>query len=237
MLIHLGLTFVPGVGKLPIVVKTSLAVGLSAFLVAGVYSPVFTMWREEKAAALTGELEAPPSNAIFADSDVKLQIGAASNGSIFTWTGGNGPIFNIVGDKLSIHREHGKLLLSVDVREYGSGAVVVSITDNKWRVSSAQNVSWDHNYTRNAFEVKDGRGRVVLQVVLMPETVRFQGEWWHEDGKGGRILRRYPYDAVRTGPMFVIMSSTNHPDEPGIEPIFKYPSKEHWGEFVDWFRP
>jgi hypothetical protein len=21
-----------------------------------------------------------------------------------------------------------------------------------------------------------------------------------------------------------------------IEPIFKYPSKDHWGEFTDWFK-
>jgi hypothetical protein len=218
-------------------VRISLAVGLTGLLVACTYVPIQTIWQEEKAAALSGELDTPPSNVKFDDSDVKFQIGAASDGTIINWTGGNHPIFNIVGSKLSIRREHGKLLLSIEVRERGSGAVVVSITDNKWTVSSAQNVSWDHNYMRNALEVKDGRGRIVLQVVLMPDTVRIQGEWWHEDGNGGRVLLPYPYDPVKTGPVFILMSPIFHPDEPSIEPIFKYPSKEHWGEFVDWFQP
>src|SRR6266850_689260 len=189
------------------------------------YLPIHKQYVEDSAAALSGELEAPPSDVNFNDSDVKFLIGAGLDGTKISWTGGKGPIFTIAGSKLLIRRENGKLLLSVDVRERGSGAVVVNITDNRWTISSAQNVSWDHNYTRNALEVKDGRGRVVLQVVLMPESVRFQGEWWHEDGNGGRVVRPYPYDPVKTGPVFVIMTPVYHPDVPTIEPIFKYPSK------------
>jgi hypothetical protein len=123
--------------------------------------------------------------------DLRFEIGATSDSAMLSWTGDNQPIMNIVGSKPSIRRVAGRLLLSTQVRDR-SGAMVVDITDNRWKVSSAQNVSWDKNYTRNALEAKDGRGRVVLQVVLMPESVRFQGEWWPEDGNGGRVMRPFP---------------------------------------------
>jgi hypothetical protein len=222
----------------PSPVKISLAIGLTGLLVACTYVPIFKIWREEKAAALSGELEPSCSTAKFDDSDVKVQIGTGPNGTIISWIGGKKEIFSIVGDKLLIRRENGKLLLTVDVRERGTGAVIVSITDNKWTVSSAQNVSWDHNYTDNALEVKDGRGRIVLQVVLMPGIVHIQGEWWHEDGSGGRVVQPYPFGSIKgVGSAFVIMTPLYHPDEPSIEPIFKYPSREHWGEYADWFKP
>jgi hypothetical protein len=101
-------------------------------------------------------------------------------------------------------------------------------------VNSSETVVWDKNYTKNALEVKDRRGRIALQVLLFADAVRVQGEWWTEDHNGARILRPYPFDRVKTGPVFVMMSPYLHPDEPHIEPIFKYPSKEYWGEFVEW---
>jgi hypothetical protein len=103
--------------------------------------------------------------------------------------------------------------------------------DNHWTVSKSQSAVWDKNYTSNALEVKDGRGRVVLQVIMLPDRVQIQGEWWHEDGNGGRIVRPFPSDPVKTGPVFVMMTPLFHTDEPHIEPIVKYPSKNHFGEF------
>jgi len=230
--------WVPAVRAFPKKSKR-LVFGLSVLLfVIGFYPIAKVQWREEKAGAMTGRLIAPTSDEQFDDSNVKIQIGASPDGSVITWTGGNTPIFNVVGDKLSVHRKNGKLYISTQVRERGTtGPVVVNITDNVWTISSEQSVSWDHNYTSNSLEVKDGRGRIVFQVVLTPRTVRIQGEWWNENGNGERIVRPYPYDPVKIGPVLVYLTPFYQTDDPPIEPIFKYPSREHWGEFADWYRP
>jgi hypothetical protein len=183
---------------------------------------------------MTGYLEAPGSDS--ADSDPNIQFGPESDATKFRWAGPKDePQLKILGDRFFVRMENGKLLLTTRVRDR-NGAIVVDIVDNKWTISSAQNVSWDKNYLKNALEVKDGRGRVVLQLLLLTDVVRVQGEWWTEDGNGARVLRPYPFDRIRTGPVVVEMTPKFHPDDPHIEPIFKYPSKEYWGEFVDWFK-
>jgi hypothetical protein len=231
MILHLAFSFVPIAVRMPIVVKIALSVGMTGFLVAGSYSGILRAWHEEKAAATEGDLTAPSDGKTYSDNDVKFQIGPLSNGTVFNWTGPrNGSIFTIVGSKLSLRRERGKLLLSTEVRDRSAGIVVVSIVDNHWTVSKSQSVVWDKNYTSNTLEVKDGRGRVVLQVIMLPDRVQIQGEWWHEDGNGGRIVRPFPFDSVKTGPVFVIMTPLFQTDEPRIEPIFKYPSKDRFGE-------
>lgn len=236
LLLHLGFTTFAALSRLPAVNKLLLSLGLTGFLVAGSYSLILRMWHEEQAAVRSGTLEAPASVPRFPDSQVQFQIGTDADGTRFNWTGGSGPIMDLVGDKLSIRRESGKLLLTTQVRDQ-QGKIVVQITDNKWQVSPESSICWDKNYTRNALEVKDGRGRVVLQVILLPESVRIQGEWWHENGNGARILRPFPYDRVKTGPTFIVMTKLYHPDDPAIEPLFQYPSKEHWGVYADWVIP
>jgi hypothetical protein len=236
IILHFAHSFVPGVLILPVVVRVSLAVGASAFLVAGLYNPIFRLWREEKAQAFSGELDAPVDEDRPDGSSFLIQIGATNDGGTLSWNGGSTkPIFDVVGSKMTARREGGKLLLSVDVRQRATGAVILSIVDNKWTVSSAQNVVWDKNYTRNALEVKDGRGRVVFQVILAADRIHIQGEWWHEDGSGGRVVRPFPYHRGEQDAEFILMTPKYFPDESAIEPIFKYPSKEYWGEFVDWF--
>lgn len=209
--------------------------GMLLLVTLSLWQPISTVWREQQAAALTGVLKAPTSGQQFDDSDVTLQIGPEADSTRFKWTGPKDRmLWTAVGDKISVRRNNGKLLLTTRVRDL-NGAIIVDVVDNKWTVSSAENVSWDKNYSANALEVKDRRGRVVFQVVLMPDAVRIQGEWWTEFGNGARIMRPFPFDRVKTGPIFVMMTALYHPDTPAIEPIFKYPSKEHFGEFVDWF--
>jgi len=196
-----------------------------------------TKWREEQAAANEGELVAPSDGQLYPDSDVRFQIGARADGTLMTWTGPQGAdVLKIVGSKLNIRRENGKLLVSTEVREKQSGNVIVSIIDNVWQTSNLQSVVWDKNYTANALEVKDGRGRVVFQIILLADRVRFQGEWWHEDGYGGLIMRPFPYDPIKGGPIIQYFTPTYHPEEgPQIQPMFRYPSKKHWSELAPGF--
>jgi hypothetical protein len=235
-LLLLGSTTFARVSRLPAVIKLLLSVGLTGCLAAVSYSPIMATWHKEQAAVTSRTLEAPESEQRFPDGQVQFQIGTDADGTRFNWTGGNGPIMDLVGDKLSIQRKSGKLLLTTQVRDQ-QGKIVVQVTDNEWQVSPDSSICWDKNYTRNSFEVKDGRGRVVLQVILLPESVRIQGEWWHEDGNGVRIMRPFPYDRVGTGPIFVKMTKIYHPDDPAIEPMFQYPSKDHWGVYADWINP
>jgi len=69
---------------------------------------------------------------------------------------------------------------------------------------------WDKNYADDLLEVKDGRGRVVLQIRLLPDVVQLQVEWADRN--------------------FTVMEDRKYTEEDGITPVFKYPSDEHWGE-------
>jgi hypothetical protein len=195
--------------------------------------PMFNMWRAEKASVMTGELEVAPSSD--PNSPPVISFGPETDGARWTWGGTNGsPMFRMVGDVLILRKSYGKLLITTHVRDR-DGKIIVDIVDNKWRVSPDTGISWDKNYTANALEVEDGRGRVVFQIVLRPDAAYIQGEWWNENKVGARVLRPYPFDRSKVGPIFQILTPTYHPDDPRIEPVFKYSSKEHLGEFADWF--
>ncbi len=137
-------------------------------------------------------------------SDAAVASGLASKQPLLTFQN------KFQNDKFNIRRDGNDVKFSTTVRD-ASGNLVVEIKDNHWRVSRSETDCWDKNYTNDALEVKDGRGRVVLQVQLTPSGVRLQGEWatsenvFAEDGK--------------------------YTKEDGITPMFKYPSVEHWGEF------
>jgi hypothetical protein len=177
-------------------------------------------------------LIAPSDGTTDAYSKPWVQFGPTADGMKARLDLPNGsPLLSVWGDQLMIRKENGKILVTTHVRDQ-SGAVVVEITDNKWQVSPLANVCWDKNYTTNALEVRDRRERIVFQIILFPNIVRIQGEWWTEDKRGLRLVRPYPFDHVRTGPVWVTLSpETLSGYGPQIEPIFQYPSKEHWGEF------
>ena len=60
----------------------------------------------------------------------------------------------------------------------------------------------------------------MLQIILLADFVRVPGEWWTEDQKGLRVVRPYPFDRKRTGPVWVPMAKgEDYIREPHIEPI------------------
>ena len=127
---------------------------------------------------------------------------------------GDGPKFGFnfqfPKDDLKIRRDGNEIKFSTTVRDT-AGNLVVEVVDNHWRVSSSQANCWDKNYTDDSLEVKDGTGRVVLQVRLLPDRIQIQAEWPTSQNKlvdGRFFTERY-----------------------GITPKFKYPSADHFGEF------
>jgi len=115
--------------------------------------------------------------------------------------------------------------LTTEIRDKDAN-LVVKIEKNRWTVYPP--FCLDKNYTKNTLEVRDHRGHVVLWTRLLKDRVQIQGEWRDEHGHGRRWHRcPAPRDAC-------IELWDNSQEELRaeylIDPMFEYPSKEHWGE-------
>jgi len=134
------------------------------------------------------------------------------------------PVLTSHGCRLVIENIDGQTKISTQIRDW-SGSVVAELIRNEWKVSPA---TWDRNYTKNALEVKDATGHIVLQVRALADRIQLQGEWWSPEGKGLRIVKS-PYKDMPGG-LFIFVNKEERDSHPTIEPIFKYPSRLHFGE-------
>jgi hypothetical protein len=151
----------------------------------------------------------------------KLQIG--DKGAIFSWAGPNGKaIFNFFNENpLVIMIENGQLKVSTSVRDM-NGVLIAEIVKNEWKVAPSQ--AWDRNYTKNALEVKNSKGEIVLQVKLVNSTVQLQGVFYASDGSGICIAQKETGDTI-----FQLLGLEYPTPNFKIEPIFEYPSDLHLG--------
>jgi len=118
--------------------------------------------------------------------------------------------------------------LSVSSKIYNEhGDLVAELVNNEWAVQRPP--AWDRNYTRDALEVKDNKGNIVLQVKLEREFIQLQAILFGADGGnavmiGSRAekgeMRGQVYKATQEHPIFE------------IQPMFKYPSSRHFGELI-----
>jgi hypothetical protein len=84
---------------------------------------------------------------------------------------------------------------------------------------------------KNAFEVLDSSLHVVLQLRILKDRVQVQGEWWDNQGHGLRMVK--PLKPTKeVGALVMPLGPGNKKNDSLIKPIFKYPSKHHWHEFV-----
>lgn len=157
----------------------------------------------------------------------KMPIIEFGQGGVTMGFGGTGPLFQVLPDaNLTVRLdENQEPLFSTDVRD-DQGNIVATVRDNHWEVATAP-TSWDKNYTEDALEVLDRRGHVVLQVRLFPDRVQFQGEWRDRNGVG----RRFLYDSQQRGMIMIPVIPNQLDTEQQISPMFRYPSREHLGEF------
>jgi hypothetical protein len=186
-------------------------------IVAVVWWPTYpiagSQYRQQHAALLSGTLRAHGKPTLSVPS---LQVG--NGGTLFAWTGKSGqPMMasvnkptDAISDKITIERgNNGEVLFSTTIRDSANN-LIVEIVKNHWRIGDAKTSCWDKNYTDDMLEVKDGTGRVVLQVRLLPDVVQLQAEW---PGRDSSLTEAGKYTKGN-----------------GITPVFKYPSEEHWGE-------
>jgi len=200
------------------------AIGIGLFLSA------MSLWAVPEAVPQNFGAITPRRKLLFSniDSNRKPSFEIGDSGAIFRWGGPQGePILKLWDDShIIVENIKGVIKVTTEIRDR-NGNLVATIYRNEWKSSLS---AWDRNYNDDTFEVKDSRGRVVLQVKALEDRIQLQGEWWNANGQGIRFVKgREPV----TGQMmaaFARLDAAHDPDEPKIQPLFEYPSNLHFGE-------
>lgn len=221
---------IAGIGKIK---KRAIQVAVIVIGTTASSYPIYQRWCVEKASATEGDLAAPHSLLQGTRYSLPIfEIGDSGTWFVFVPGSRDFPYFQFLYDSgLRIESAKNGPELTTPVRDR-FGHIIAQITKNHWSVSPDKSVSWDHNYTSNAFEVKDGRGHVVIQIKVLPDKVQIQGEW-REFGRGLRMIKSW--DKEHPGAMFNFWANSQQEQqaESPIPPMFKYPSREHWAEFAE----
>jgi hypothetical protein len=226
LLLHLGFI----TWKAAPLVKVMFEVGLTACVVALAWVPVREAWKREKAGALTGYLavqDRPGAQLV-----ALMEVGDSNTRFLYVGPP-NQPFIQILYDAgLRIEVRQNRIEISTPVRDR-FGHVVATIDRNHWSVSPDRTVCWDKNYRRDALEVLDSGGHVIFQMRLLPDRVQLQGEWRDQYGNGVRIMKSP--DPNRPGAIMAVWHDpqTEQQLQELIPPIFRYPSRDHWGEMVN----
>ncbi len=160
-----------------------------------------------------------------------IELGGDS-GSIFSFEGvsDNKPVMQFFGRyNLDVKVVDGKIKVSTEVGTT-NGELIAQIIQNEWMVSRPN--SFDRNYNDDSLEVKDSRGKIVLQVRVLSDRMQIQGEWWDDHSFGIRIVKSD--DPVRKGALFIPLgpNGNNKYSNVEIKPMFRYPSDLHLGELA-----
>lgn len=151
----------------------------------------------------------------------KIQIG--DRGPIFQ---GNFILFKRLG--LQVKVKDKQIKVSASVTDYNN-ELVAEIVDNEWKVNP--NKSFDRNYSNDAFEVKDNKGKVVLQIRIADNVLQFQGILYDPQKGLSWLIAQRERNGRMDGFMEVQKPETGF--SYSITPIFKYPSSSHLGEYAD----
>jgi hypothetical protein len=153
----------------------------------------------------------------------KIEIG--DSGTTFNFTGPEGtPLLSFTkGYHLLIEVVDNELKVSTQVKDR-SGALIAELVRNEWKIAPPPR-TWDRNFNREALEVRDNTGAIVLQVRVLFDRVRLQGEWWL-NGRGFRLMK----NPGPEGGALMGFRKLNDPDEKPIEPMFMYPSDTNFGK-------
>lgn len=122
----------------------------------------------------------------------------------------NPPIHQFfTGLDLTLEQNDYNLIVSSSIQDENGKAVVV-IDRGEWQVATDTAQSWDFNYRDDALEVKNGSGRIVLQIRLFPDRVRLQGESWVGE-HGVRLIESS--DPKYPGALLFPLSHSHDPDK------------------------
>ena len=204
--------------------------GISGLLLIGAIVQIAIEIREDKEAEklkYVGTLE-PKSKILLSTRDnVNPKIELGDGGTIFLFAGPQGqPLFKIFDDNsLTIVIDKDQVKISTLIRDK-LGSAVAELINNEWKVNI--NNTFDRNYSKDALEVKDNAGNIVLQVKVLKDRIQFQGKFYDNQGNGVALGK---HDSGQGG--VIEKTEANHPHlELKIEPIFLYPSENHLGELV-----
>lgn len=156
------------------------------------------------------------------NASLYLEIGNSGKGFIYTGPK-DGPMISLFRhSNLIISKKNNQLMISTSIRS--KDGLIAKIANNEWQINPEE--SFDRNYNKNSLEVKDKNDDVVLQIRLLSDKIQFQGKYYDEYGNSATFHEFGGYPAITI--------ADNHTDTTGIiKPIFKYPSKTHFGETID----
>ncbi|MCX6704575.1 MAG: hypothetical protein NTZ07_04005 [Candidatus Woesebacteria bacterium] len=179
--------------------------------------------KNEDISKYTGVIKAHPITIFSLKENIipKVQIG--DRGPIFQ---GDFSLFKRLG--LQVRIKDKQIKVSASVTDYNN-ELVATIIDNEWKVNP--NKSFDRNYSNDAFEVKDNKGKVVLQIKLTEKILQFQGILYDPKRGLSWLVAQRERDGRMDG--FMEIQKPGESFSYSISPIFKYPSNLHLGEYAD----
>jgi hypothetical protein len=189
-------------------------------------------FRPEAVPSYTGTLVAN-SETLFSPkiSEQRRLLEIGDSGTIIAFSGPNGtPIFSFFKkSNLTIESIKGSLKVSTKIMDQ-EGNLVAELIRNEWKVAPPPR-TWDRNYSTDALEVLDPRGKVVLQVKALPDRIQLQGEWWADKTHGVRLMKsNIP---GQPGAILVPFGPKLRPEQSEDIPLmFVYPSDLHFGELA-----
>src|SRR5262249_2126474 len=118
-----------------------------------------------------------------------VEIG--DGGTQLIWAGPKGQPLLQVSEESSLIIEliRGRVCVSTKIAD-ANGNVVVELVRNKWRVAPPP-MTWDRNYSKDALEVRDPSGAIVLQIKVLPDRIQLQGEWKQKNGSAIRFVKMH----------------------------------------------
>jgi hypothetical protein len=136
--------------------------------------------------------------------------------------------------KFTVEKVDGKIKFSCQVTDE-AGKLIAEIIRNEWRVAPPPG-TFDRNCSDDALEVRDPKGRVVLQVKVLRDRIQIQGAWslgpeWKPARAAQVIIREDPAKPNEAQFVFYPMHPAEGVSWPEIKPIFEYPSDHHLGEY------
>ena len=212
---------------LPIILGSAACLGGGLFLLA--------YWARPEAVLNYSGMLRPEATLLFSPggggTTPKLQI---DDSGVFFISPSGGP-FDLLfpaleASKFKVESIDGKIKFSTKITD-ANGDLIAEIIRNEWKVSAIGR-AWDHNYSDDALEVKDSKGRVVLQVRAMPDRIQIQGAWYIDMEPPNGIRRAIIWkDKTQSGAQIVFVPRDAE-NIPSIPPIFKYPGDKHLGELA-----
>lgn len=145
--------------------------------------------------------------------------------------GGPGLAKFLGSSQLKVEILEGKVLVSCTIRDK-TGNPVLILERNEWQTTRPPAI-WDRNYTDDTLEVIDNTHNPILQLRVLGNRIQLQGRFYDSDGHVITIMKsktRSGYAVIKVDDSKNATEDNMLPPE-NLEPLFKYPSDRHLGEY------